>query len=128
VTSFSDGITANITYTLGAVSFIGEYLGALSSFNDPIFNGSEPSATNLEIDYNFTTFGKATTFIAAYQTTNQSLALELPEAKFLLGLGIDFNEHLSVSLEYSKAKDYGINDGGTGEKVDTYIAQVAASF
>jgi len=126
--NFSDGFTANITYSFGAFTLIGEYLGALDGFSDATFNGAEPSATNIEVDYSINILGKPATLIAAYQTTDDSLALELPETKLLLGLGIEFNDNFGVVLEYSNAEDYDLNEGGTGEDTDTFVAQLALNF
>jgi len=61
--SFSDGFTANFSYAIGAFTFIGEYVTALDGFNDAAFNGAEPSASNLEIDYSINLFGKPGTLI-----------------------------------------------------------------
>ena len=126
--SFSDGFTANFSYAIGAFTFIGEYVTALNGFNDAAFNGAEPSASNLEVDYSINLFGKPGTLIAAYQTTNDSLALELPETKFLLGLGVEFNDNFGLAFEYTNEEDYGVSEGGSGESSDTLTAQLAISF
>jgi len=127
--SFSDGFTINASYNIGAFTFIGEYVTALDEFSDTtLLAGAEPSASNLEVNYGINLFGKPGTLIASYQTTDDSLALELPETKFLLGLGVEFNDHFGLILEYANEEDYDVNEGGTGDEADTLTAQLAVNF
>jgi len=130
--NFSDGFTAFFSYDIDAFTFIAEYVTALDSFNDVAFNGAKPSTSNLEIDYSINLFGKPGTLIAAYQTSDDSLTLGLPESRFLLGLGAELNDYFGLnfglSIEYANEQDYDVSDGGTGEETNTFTAQLAISF
>lgn len=126
VAEYTDGVTLNGALNLGPITLIAEYTAALDGFDE--LDGAEPSATNLEIDFNTSLFGKSSTLGLAYQTTDEALFLELPETRILLGLGIEINDHLSVGIEYSRDSDYEQNDGGTGEDTDALVLQFAASL
>lgn len=127
VSEYTDGITVNGGLNLGPISLIAEYTTALDNFGAEL-EGAEPSATNLEVDFNTTLFGKSSTFAAAYQTTDEALVLELPETRILLGLGIEINDHFGIGFEYSRDSDYEQNEGGTGEDTDAFVVQFAASL
>ena len=109
------------------MTLIGEFTTALDNFGEEL-EGAEPSATNLEINVGTSLFGKEATFAVAYQTTDEALILELPETRFLLGLGVDINDHFSAGIEYARDSDYDINEGGSGEDTDAIVVQFAASL
>ncbi len=127
VSEYTDGITLNGGLNLGPISLIAEYTSSLDNFGAEL-EGAEPSATNFEVDFTTTLFGKPSTFAAAYQTTDDALFLELPETRILLGLGVEINDHFGVGFEFSRDSDYEQNDGGSGEDTNAFVVQFAASL
>ncbi|MGH1428112.1 MAG: LbtU family siderophore porin [Arenicella sp.] len=127
VGEYTDGLSVNGLLNLGPVTLIAEHTTALDSFGAALDN-AEPSATNVEVDFNTAFFGKSAIFAAAYQTTDDALVLELPESRVLVGLGVDINDHFSVGVEYARDSDYDVNDGGTGEDSNAFTVQFAASL
>jgi len=127
VDSYTDGFSINGVVNFGNVALIGEYTTALDSFGSEL-EFAEPSATNLEVNLGTSLFGKDATFAVSYQTTDDALILELPETRFLVGLGVDINDHFFVGVEYARDSDYDVNEGGSGEDTDAIVVQFAASL
>ena len=120
-------------YRTGSWSFIGEYITATDNFTAAELAwktvGAEPSAYNLEIGYDFVAFGGRESNVAfAIQGTDEAVALELPEDKWLAAFGTTLYENTYVSLEYANAEDYSVSDGGTGKDGDALTLQVAVEF
>ena len=127
VGEYIDGLSLNGLVNIGPVTLIAEYTTALDNFG-AVLDNAEPSAANIEIDFNTTLFGKPAIFAAAYQTTDDALVLELPETRALLGLGVNINDHFSIGVEYAQDSDYDVNDGGSGDDSDAFTIQLAASL
>lgn len=127
VDSFTDGFSINGSVNFGNVALIAEYTTALEDFGSEL-EFAEPSATNLEANLSSSLFGMDATFAVAYQTTDEALILELPETRFLVGVGVDINDHFSVGVEYARDSDYDVNEGGSGEDTDAVVIQFAASL
>jgi len=120
-------------YRSGPWSFMGEYITATNRFlvTELVWKakGAEPSAYNLEVGYDFEAFGGRESNVAfAVQGTDESLALGLPEDKWLVGLSTTLYENTSLAIEYANAEDYSISDGGTGKDGDAVTLQVAVEF
>ncbi len=124
------GWAVGVTLGLGGVSVIGEYLAALDDFdaNDVPLGGAEPSSWMVEAAYDLDTGDRAVTLAVGYQGTDEALALELPETRFLVGLSIDVFEQVALAVEWARDEDYGRSDGGTGQNADTFTAQLAVEF
>ena len=116
------GIAEFSDYTL-----IGEYLTASDAF---LFEGIsvEPSAYNLEVGYAFELAGKEASIALAVQGTEDSLLLELPEKRTLVGLSVAILPSTSLSFEYANNDDYSVAEGGSGEDSNTFTVQVAVEF
>jgi len=125
--SYTDGFSINGSINFGNFTAIAEYTTALDNFGSEL-EFAEPSATNLEFNLGGSLFGKDATYAVAYQTTDDALILELPETRFLVGLGVDVNDHFSIGVEYARDSDYDLNDGGSGEDTDAVVIQFAASL
>ena len=114
------------------VSLIGEYLAALDSFqaNEVLFGGggAKPSSWMVEAAYDFDLASKAATLAVGYQGTDEAIALELPERRFLAGLSVEVVEQVALAVEWAHDDDYGGTDGGTGNSADTFTAQLAVEF
>ena len=118
--------------TMGSVSVLGEYLGALDEFNPDVMAfgdyGAKPSAWMVEAAYGFELAGKEATMAASYQTTDEALGLELPKKRMLVGLSAEVMDGVSLGVEWARNTDYGADDGGTGEDTDTFTVLLAAEF
>lgn len=131
-TNFTGGWTANLAVVAGDLNLIGEYLGAADEFDaaelDFNGNGAKPQAWNIELGYSFEVFGKESVAAIAYQGSNEALALELPEERWLVGWSIGIFDGTALSFEYSHDSDYSTGKGGTGEDASAFVAQLAVEF
>ena len=133
VQDYADGLTGSAKMTYRDFTLIGEYMTALDEFNSEELEfagqGAEPEAWNLELGYTFDLSGRETTLAAAYQGTDQALALELPEERYMAVASMGFFDNLvSLSLEYAYDEDYSRSEGGTGEDAHTITSQMALAF
>ncbi|MBK1706013.1 LbtU family siderophore porin [Halochromatium glycolicum] len=131
-TDFTGGWTANLAVVFQDFNLIGEYLGAIDEFNagelDFDGNGAKPEAWNIELGYSFEVLGKESVAAVAYQGSNEALALELPEERWLVGWSIGIFDGTALSFEYSHDSDYSTGKGGTGEEANAFVAQLAVEF
>lgn len=116
----------------GPFSLIGEYVAASDSFRMAELPwggaGAEPKAWNLEAGYGFQLAGREAVFAVAYQGTEEALAIELPETRWLAGLSVEVVDSTALSIEWAHDEDYDVADGGTGQSTDTLTAQLAVEF
>jgi len=139
--SYTGGVSAFASASACSWTFIGEYLTATEEFGVGTLayngDGAKPSAWNLEVDYSTHLFGLPTSFALAVQGTDEALALELPETRYLLAASAEVYENTSLSLEWANDKDYGTGDTattgggvitGTGESSDSVTLQLAVEF
>ncbi len=126
------GISASAMLTIGSVSVLGEFLGAMDTFGADYVAfgdyGAKPSAWMLEVAYGFELAGKEAMLAASYQTTDEALALELPKKRMLIGLSTEVMDGLSLGFEWARDTDYGADEGGSGEHTDNFTVQLAAEF
>ena len=126
------GLSASAMLTMGSVSVLGEYLGAMDTFGADYVAfgdyGAKPSAWMVEAAYGFELAGKEATLAASYQTTDEALALELPKKRMLVGLSAEVMDGLSLGVEWARDTDYSVDEGGTGENSDNFTVQLAAEF
>jgi predicted outer membrane lipoprotein len=126
------GWSTHATLHWHTFTLIGEYLSATDNFDaaDLDFNGADarPSAWNLEVDYGFGIAGREAEVAVAWQGTDEALALELPEQRWLAALSVGIYDQTSLSIEYAHDQDYGVHDGGSGEDSDTVTLQLAVEF
>jgi hypothetical protein len=132
VQDYVSGLTAHLTLNYGPFTAIGEYLGALDTFQagELGFNGTgaEPSAWNLEAAYTTEIKSKETTFALGYQATDEALDLGLPESRILASIGVGIWEYTTLAFEYLHDEDYSIGDGGTGNDASAITLQLAVEF
>ncbi|BAO43758.1 LbtU family siderophore porin [Thiolapillus brandeum] len=126
------GLGLAASASLGNWTLMGEYLGAISDFDsqDLAFDGrgARPQASNLEAAYHFHLFDKETFTALAWQHSREALALELPENRYLITLGMEIFTHTTLAVEYAHDVDYAQGDGGSGRSSDLFTLQLAASF
>ena len=127
-----EGWSAHAALHWQVFTLIGEYLAAADDFDaaDLAFNGAgaRPSAWNLEVDYGFEMAGREAEVAVAWQQTEEALALELPEKRWLAALSMGIHDQTTLALEYAHDEGYGANEGGSGEDTDTFTLQLAVAF
>ncbi len=126
------GWTAHAVINWRNFTLIGEYLAATNDFEagemDWKDGGAEPEAWNLEAACTFEVAGHETVFALAWQGTDEALALELPEDRYMGTLSVVIVDGLTFSLEYAHDEDYSKSDGGTGDNSDTVTTQLSLEF
>ena len=126
------GWSASAMLRLGNLSFLGEYLGASEDFeaHEVGFGdgGAEPTSFMLEAAYDFDFAGRPATFAVGYQETDEAVALELPEERFMLGFSVEMMDGVALGIEGAFDDDYSEADGGTGEDADIVTIQLATEF
>jgi len=131
-TKRTGGWTANLAVIVNGFNLIGEYLTATDDFDADSLSfrdqGAKPSAWNIELGYAFEIFGKESVVAAAYQGSDEAVALELPKERWMLGLSVGIFGNTALSLEYAYDTDYDQDDGGTGATANTVVAQLAVTF
>ena len=134
VTSLKSYVAAQVIHanlTFGNVHFILEQLttdkfdAAEIAFKT---KGAELTASNIELGYSLDIAGMESTIGLAMQTTEEALALGLPEEKTLLALSMNIYKDTALSFEYASSTDYAIADGGTGKDATSYTVQLAVGF
>ena len=126
------GWSASGMLRFGSLSFLAEYLGASEDFeaHEMEFDGdgAEPSSYILEAAYDFDLAGKSSTIAVGYQETDEALALELPEERFMLGFSVEMMEGVTLAVEGAFDDDYSVSDGGTGKDAEIVTVQLASEF
>lgn len=104
------GISIHGNLSTGPYRFIAEYIGATTDFNsqDLAFNGhgAQPKALNVEGAYQFKMMNLPSTFAIGYGRTQQALALNLPEQRYIATLSTSIWKDTIMSLEYRHEKNY----------------------
>lgn len=115
-----DPITLIFEYVAAGEFLVGEvpFAGA----------GAVPSALHLEAAVGFSVFDTNMTFAVAYQSTAEASALDLPESKLLIGMGVELDENVSLKGEFAHVADYAVEDGGSGEAASVITGQLAIGF
>ena len=126
------GWSASGMLRFGSLSFLAEYLGASEGFeaHEMEFDGdgAEPRSYMLEAAYDFDLAGKSLTIAVGYQETDEALALELPEERFMLGFSTEMMEGVTLAIEGAFDGDYSASDGGTGKDAEIVTVQLASEF
>ena len=132
IKDYVGGFTAHAVFSWQGLTLIGEYLGATDEFEIAELEfkgaGAEPETWNIELGYTFEIAGHETVVALAYQGSDEALALDLPEERYLGTIGVGLIDGLSLALEYAHDEDYDEKDGGTGENADTVTLQLALEF
>jgi hypothetical protein len=123
-TDYVDAFTAHLIVNIDDLTFIAETVQANDSFVLPTANldGQEPQAQNLEVNYAFSMGGKEAVFAVSAQSTDEAEALDLPEKKRAIALGVELNDNLELTFEASQSENY------DGEETDAILAELEVSF
>jgi hypothetical protein len=132
VEGFAEALALHGGFRCHGWSFMAEYIAALDSFQsgEVDFNGrgARPKAWQLEMDYTTEVSEREITLALGYQRTEESLALGLPEHRYLASVGIGVYDHATLALEYRHDQDYATAQGGTDENAHQVVAQLAVEF
>ncbi|MFC1749492.1 LbtU family siderophore porin [Pseudomonadota bacterium] len=127
LSSYVGGTVFHWIYSNDEINFIVEYLQSDTFQSTELaFKGlgAQPSALNVEFAYGFD-WGTAA---VALQSTDEALALGLPETRAIIGASIDIDEQTTLGVEYLSDEDYSTADGGTGKDASTITVQLAVAF
>jgi hypothetical protein len=131
---YVEGLYGHAIISWMGLTLIGEYVGATDDFetNELEFrgHGAEPESWNIELGYTFPVGAREAFVAAAWQGTDEALALELPEDRYMGGVGIEVypGAGATLKLEYAHDEDYDEKDGGTGNEADMVTVQLAVEF
>jgi hypothetical protein len=143
---FVEGMAASIKTTLGPVSFVGEWNGALgrARFTDDLGNSVsiKPSAWQITLGYQFDwnpwveAIGAQGDYLAVSYSESRDLAGatqvtdgqpskigSLPRTRLLVSAGEWVLSNLRFAIEYSHNVDYPKDQGGTGSTADGVFSQ-----
>lgn len=134
---YVNALGTHVLLNMGQFSFIGEYIGALGSFNVGHLNfnnqGAVLQAWNTELGYSLNMLGKKASLALGYQGTKEALALGLPKNRYLVGLSMGIYDNTTLSFEYAHEQDYNLGETGntitgTGNEQDRVTLQLALEF
>lgn len=112
-------IAAHGRATIGSFFLVGEYTGAVKTFDQAnlTFNGqgARPQAINVEGAYLFKAFDKPANFVLGYGQTRDALALNLPERRLISAFNISIWKDTIASLEFHRDTNYSTTDFATGQ-------------
>ncbi len=131
-----DAVSAHARMNMGPFGAEIDHVSALESFNTNDVpwgargnkSGAKPSATNLEMDYNFKTKGHDSTAIVSYQRTSQAVALGEPLNRYLVGYNVGILKNTDLKFQYKHDQNYSESDGavagsdGSSNEVDARVA------
>jgi hypothetical protein len=146
---FVPGMAASIKGTLGPVSLVGEWNGALNraKFIDDQGNSVSitPYAWQISLGYQFdwNPWVEEIGALGNYLTIGYSESRDLagvtqlingepnrvgfiPKRRFILGAGEWVLDNLQFAIEYNLSKDYSKNEGGTGNYASGFFSQLTA--
>ena len=129
------GLALNLGGKYKAFSLITEYVTALDSFaatevayGAPDAVGAEPSAWNSELAYTTSILDKETVFAVGFQKSWESVALELPEHRYIASAAVVIFDGTTLTFEYYHDEDYSLSDGGTGNSGNGFTTRLAYEF
>ncbi len=132
VQEYVPGLAGHLLVSYEPYRFFAEYVGGLASFHrsEMAFSGqgARPRAWAVEVGYQTALKGRETLFALGYQGTDQALALELPEARYLATVRLTLLANTSLALEYGQDRDYDPKEGGTGKSGSSATLQLAVEF
>ncbi len=130
-------------FSFGKFNLFSEYIWTSRGFDirNLSFNGhgASPTASNLELAYNFKIATAPASVAIGYGTTSEAFALNLPKSSFLAVFNVSIWKNTIESIEFRHDKNYDICDfaggngairviHGIGGSRNTYTAQIGVYF
>lgn len=132
IQDYVEGLALHAVFSSGPFGVIIEHVSALDNFvaSELAFRttGAKPEAWNLEVSYTTELTGYETTFALGYQGTDEALALDWAEDRYIASVGVLIFENTALALEFMSEDDYSPADGGTGNDKETITMQLAVEF
>ncbi|MFH1215723.1 MAG: LbtU family siderophore porin [Pseudomonadota bacterium] len=132
IDDYVEGVALHLQLDYGAFSFMAEYVAALDAFQSGEIafgnRGAEPEAWSYEIGMTCQLLDRETVFALGYQGTDEALAFELPEDRYLAAVRMYLFENTSLALEYLYDKDYDKSEDGSGNHAHSATMQLAVEF
>lgn len=126
------GLSAHGSWRYGAVTIIGEYVGALETYASGEMQfagrGAKPASWMLEAAFDFVAGGMDATVAAGYQATREAVALELPARRLLAVASVALSEPVTLGVEWARDRAYAAQEGGNGETTTTITVQFSYAF
>lgn len=129
------GSTVQVTFTMGSITLLSEYLGANENFDttDFAFKGgaARPSSSSFELAYNFNIKDHEATFALSIQNSNEAEAMGLAAQRTAAVFSYGVTTNTAISFELKHEEDYTVVQGGGGEKgenTNTGTLQLAVNF
>ncbi|MFV2056315.1 MAG: LbtU family siderophore porin, partial [Thiohalomonadales bacterium] len=128
IENFIGGIASHLFIVWNNYSFIVEHIFATDSFaaqEIKLGKPAKPSALNIEMALSINT---AMTFAVGVQQTVDSIGLDLPETRVLVGLSYALGESSQIAVELLRDFDYSAKNGGTSSEATAILVNVSAGF
>jgi len=110
----------------GAATLLAEYIQIDDLDKIGFLSDDAPSFSQLDLGYDL---GNGWRLAAAYQLTDESAILSMPESRITAGVATSiFDDVVAVSLELWHDQDYCEGDGGSGEVFNGLVLQIASEF
>lgn len=115
-----DGVALYGDANIRSFALAMRYTTAMTSFsnvdlpmdmNHPLL-GAKPWAASAQGSYGFNRFGKDQTVYAGYQISRETVNLNLPRSRYLLGYALQPGMNTNVGLEWDHDTGYPTTDGG----------------
>ncbi|RLT98028.1 LbtU family siderophore porin [Ketobacter sp.] len=114
--------------SVDVITIVAEYMTAIDDIEFVGNTEFQPEAIQVEVDFATNLGGQEYSFGFALQESDEAVALGLPESRLSLGGSTSVYENVSLAVEFWHDEDYSESDGGTGEKSNNVVVQLAAEF
>ncbi|MCP4273008.1 MAG: LbtU family siderophore porin [Gammaproteobacteria bacterium] len=119
-------VSINAAIELGDTTLLVEHIQSAKLNNIGFQTAAVPSVSQVDLGYDL---DNGWNLAIAYQITNDAIELGIPKSRLTAGFSTNFfNEGLSLSTEYWHDRDYDVVNGGTGEKFNGFVIQLASEF
>lgn len=113
-------------FSFGKFNLFAEYIWANQEFDYRNLSfdghGAKPSASNVELAYNFKFVDKPASLAVGYGTTSQALALNVPKNSAIAAFNISIWKDTIQSLEFRHDNNYDISDFASGNAIVPVVA------
>ena len=126
VASFEPGMSLYANISADNIAIFLEYLTSLDEFSagSGALTGAQPSASNIEVGIPL----NDGTMAFAIQTSDEAVALGLPETRLMASYSKEVMKDTSLAFEVAFDQDYDTAEGGTDESALILTGQLAVSF
>jgi hypothetical protein len=135
-TSRVGGVSAYADVNYEAFTVGARYVTALQRFSPAdvqedathTTSGAKPWAVGVQAGYDFNAYAKNQNLYVGYQASNQTVNLNLPRQRWLVGYGVDVVKNTTLSAEWDHDISYSEVRGGTGYNSNLVSLRAAVKF